>query len=504
MSKWTAFLRDESLPRRMKERPDLVIIALALVYYVFRLVCYAFWLHAYVPPDEVDLFARVQFFSETAFIPADTSETAVHGLIGHSPFLYFWVMGKLLLLNIFPVSDLVFIRLANVPLAIATVLYAYRLIGLFTENRIARVLLVIVLTNTLQLTTLSASVTYDNLATLLGVAGSYYLLRLFSDWHVTTALKFGLALALGCLTKIPFLPVAGVLGIALIIRRRKTLRRDLVETARVLRRPSKTQVALLVPLAICVALCAEMHLGNLVRYGTLTPQATDMLPLEDALRYRHARRNWVIQEFKSGRLTWDQALAEVAKIQNRGNRNRTELLLHRAREPELVEASRVGRDTYAFLWTQIMIDRIVGYQGNGDKVMTLGRGVSYIVFGLMIACLLLFVRRAKVSDADGVPWYAFWICLAYAMLLMWTVTYPIYIEFGSIDNYVNGRYWFPLLPLLYCIGARYGLASHSRRVQLAIAVAVSAFFIYTDLPTFAANLSRCWFTGAEAYPECVY
>ena len=35
-----------------------------------------------------------------------------------------------------------------------------------------------------------------------------------------------------------------------------------------------------------------------------------------------------------------------------------------------------------------MVDRIVGYQGNGDKVMTLSREVSYIVFGLMIACLL--------------------------------------------------------------------------------------------------------------------
>ena len=41
-----------------------VCLTLLMLYFAVRMICYATWFHPYVPPDEVDLFARARFFAE--------------------------------------------------------------------------------------------------------------------------------------------------------------------------------------------------------------------------------------------------------------------------------------------------------------------------------------------------------------------------------------------------------------------------------------------------------
>ena len=91
----------------------------------------------------------------------------------------------------------------------------------------------------------------------------------------------------------------------------------------------------------------EMYGGNLIRYGTIRPHAEDTIPLEVALNNRITRRNWIVREFKASRLTYDQALSEVQKINNAGNRRRAIQLLDLSRDPEHLQGD-LGRPRCLF------------------------------------------------------------------------------------------------------------------------------------------------------------
>ena len=88
--------------------------------------------------------------------------------MGQRPYLYHWLMGRLLALCPFTGADaLVFLRVVNVGLSLLTLMFAQRAVALFATSPVERLVFLLMLTNTLMFTFLSASVSYDNLANLL-------------------------------------------------------------------------------------------------------------------------------------------------------------------------------------------------------------------------------------------------------------------------------------------------------------------------------------------------
>ena len=88
-------------PARWSDWSLLVLLA----YFILRLIVYAVLLHAYVPPDEVDHFGTIKILSQTWWLPSDPAATAGHVMVTGRSVLYYWVMGKLLALNVLPISE---------------------------------------------------------------------------------------------------------------------------------------------------------------------------------------------------------------------------------------------------------------------------------------------------------------------------------------------------------------------------------------------------------------
>ena len=192
-------------------RWELALVVLLLVYFAARLGYFAVRVHPSNPPDEITHFGLCVAFSSAALVPADSADTFRYGAIAHQPFFYYLLMGKLLSINVFPLSDLVFLRLMNGALGVLTAIYGYRWIGLLTGNALVRLLFLAMLTNTLMFTGLSASVSYDNLANLLVAMSFFYLFAFFDQRNAKQVAAFALSILAGCITKRTLLPLAFVL-----------------------------------------------------------------------------------------------------------------------------------------------------------------------------------------------------------------------------------------------------------------------------------------------------
>src|SRR5450631_4905744 len=119
-----------------------------LAYFGVRLVFFALNISAFVPPDEVTHAGLCKIFSKVFLLPDNSPATYEFGLVTNTAWLYYWIMGKLLHLNVIGISDLVFLRLLNIPLAFGTVYFVRRTLLILTHDRLAQLLLVVVITNT--------------------------------------------------------------------------------------------------------------------------------------------------------------------------------------------------------------------------------------------------------------------------------------------------------------------------------------------------------------------
>ena len=118
---------------------------------------------ANISPDEITWLGRSLVFSKFLFLPTDSPATYEYGLVTHSPYLYTWLMGKFIHLNVFAVSDLVFLRCVNICISLASLWFGWKTITLLTDKNITRLLFMVLCTNTLMLTFLSSFISYDNL-----------------------------------------------------------------------------------------------------------------------------------------------------------------------------------------------------------------------------------------------------------------------------------------------------------------------------------------------------
>ena len=129
-----------------------------------------------------------------------------------------------MLLNVFGIPDLLFLRLLNIPFAFATIYFVWRMLRLLTDDRLTQILLIVAMTNTIMFSFLSAFVTYDNLTNLLAAMAMYYLLAFFQTRSGDLLAASFLCQLAGSLTKISFLPLVLVLNILLLIHEFKNLR----------------------------------------------------------------------------------------------------------------------------------------------------------------------------------------------------------------------------------------------------------------------------------------
>ena len=452
-------------------------IAGCFVWFGARLLGLAVSLDASVPPDEATHVGRVLAHAATWGLPESGPDNYALGLISDRPFLYSWVLGRLAASGL---DDLVWLRLANVGMALATAAYGLRFIRVVTREPLTHVVFLVCLTNTLMFTGIGAAVSYDNGANLLAAAAFYYLAELRSNWDPRRLAALLVTIGLGCLMKRSFLPLAALIVGALVLHERRHLRDAGTWLARVGR-----------PLSIGVAIVALANVllygGNLVRYQKLVPSFDQVVGIEAARQNRIFARDFILDGYREGRIEFTAALKLTSTIDHDADRESTRHQLANAKKRG---DWRVPWFRYPLTWSYIMFDRSLGYFGH--RVLHREHW-ERVTFGLVLALAFVFHalawRRARSPLARGFGG----IALAYGLVLLALVNYPTYAEKGIIDAGVQGRYlflvWVPLMGWLACALAE----DAPRSSRLPVAAAVCALFVYSDGPTFWLRTSSAWF-----------
>jgi hypothetical protein len=466
-------------------------VRLLLGYFGVRLVFFALALSSFVPPDEVTHAGICKVFSRVWLLPANGPETWQFGLVTDIPWLYYWIMGKLLHLNVFGLPDLVFLRLGNIPLAFGTLLYSLRLLRLFTKDRLTGLLLLVALTNTAMFSLLSASVSYDNLVNLLAVMAIYYALAFFRKPAGSLLAASLLCQLAGCLTKISFLPLVLVLNL-LLAGWAATRLRSLPGGLRGYLASRRAWWQLLL-LLLTLGFNIQLYAGNYLRYGTLSATMSKVLTPEISQQNRIGAREEVFALYEAGKVSYMDALQMAGNIAHPGDKADTFYLLMNYENLKAHPERWLGPVSYTKLWFQEMLTTSFGIKGHLHMFKSAPHLVPVcLVLALALAGFAVSWRRGdplRLAACLGV------IALFYGGFLLLRVNYPAYTYYGNPGITLQGRYLFPVLAPIHLLVCTYLLRLfRAPAPRLALALAVGLFFLAYDFPWFLAHAGPEWFS----------
>ncbi|MDD2581346.1 MAG: hypothetical protein PHR66_05050 [Desulfuromonadaceae bacterium] len=444
---------------------------------------------AYVPPDEITHAGLCKIFSNVFLLPENSTVTYEFGLVTNTAWLYYWTMGKLLHLNIFGMSDLVFLRLLNIPFAFGTVWYVIRLLRLLTENRLTRLLLIVVITNIPMFSLLSASVSYDNLANLLAAMAIYYEFAFFKNRSGDLLAASLLCQMAGSLTKITFLPLTLVLNILLAINE--------VKNFKAIRRPfrpiSRRTWMIAFMLIIAAGLNLQLYAGNYFRFGTLNPGISQVVSPEVAMQSRLDARGIIFNQYKEGKISYMEALILTGEIKHPGDKADTFYLLMNYEKLKRNPQLWLSPLNYANFWFQTMTASTFGIKGH----LGMFKPPLYLlpVYAEMALAFLGFIIRWRPREAGWSPLSLAVVIAFYAGFLIYEVNYDTYLNYGEPSLTVYGRYLFIVMAPACVLLCHYLLCLfRSERIRTTLALATSLLFILYDFPWFLVHVTSEWYT----------
>ena len=469
------------------------IVAFLMVYFGLRLLYFAINISPSVPPDEATHFGVSRIFSNALFLPVNSPETYQYGLVTNIPWLYYWIMGKLLGLNFFGITDLLFLRLLNLPFAFGTVIFVWRILRLLTDNRLTQILLVAAMTNTVMFTFLSASVSYDNLTNLLSAMAIYYLLAFFKCRTGNLLAAFVLCQLLGCLSKISFLPLSLVLWILFFVHEIKNIRLLPTALKDYLRFSGKRGIALSLAITICMIFNIQLYGGNYIKYGKLAPEVADVFPIEVAMKNHLAARNMIYTLYKNRQISYAKASEMVSHISHPATRTDTMFLIQDYARRVYYGEKLLSPWEYLVPWGQRILESVFGIMGHRNMT---NQGFTLMPFVVLLALTAVsIVIRWRPRDFASLPTYLMIIAGFYAFFLMYFVNYATYKQFESFQLALQGRYIFPVIGPLYVLMSYYLMRLiKGRYAEQAVAVAVTIIFIVSDLPYFLIHATPEWFS----------
>ncbi len=407
-----------------------------------------------VVPDEPTHYAVSKLFSTTWWIPPNTFENMRFGPVHNSPFLFYWMNGRLLNLldwlapSMPDRSLLVAFRLLGVAYSAVAILFAYLGAGEILKDRGAQLVVVFLLTGTSMYVLISAGDSYDNLANLCSFAAFYFLMRVFNGrpfWQ--NSLIWLTIIAAGTLVKITVLPLAGIMGLLWLVyvfKRRREIDFRLTRDAKMI------SLALLAAAAVVIS--AGFYCRNLIRYGNLLPNCTQVLQKKECYIYPQYER--------------DQKLMLPVKVSL----------------PEILRGAYPDPVGYAMdFWSPWMIAGVYGlitHQGffRPEPIVI----DAYRL--LMIAIVLVTIRYWQKPSYAVAALYV--IAVGYGLVLL-SDGYNSERLYGFLHVGIQGRYIFPVLGPLY-ICAVYAMDQIPGRILRGVmfGVTVALFIVNSPLGFF--------------------
>lgn len=481
---------------RPSKRPswESWVAAVLGLYFLARLLFFAFQIAPGVPPDEPTHVGVVGLYADSPLGIEDSPASHPYGLVTRVPFLYHLLLGHLAALGraLFAVEELLFLRLLNVVLSALTLILSYRLACRLSGDPLVRLLFLVMATNTLMLTFLGAAVSYDNLVNLLAVLALSALWAFLAEGRPEALLGFLLWNVLGGLTKVSFLPLAGILTLILVAERRWGLASDLRLLVSLLRRHRPRLVAAAVLVVMGAAANLWLYGGNLLRHGRLVPTCDQVLTLEACLENRIFARGWILRQYRQEAMTFEQAVAATERIHHPGDRNHALRLLRFEQGYRRTRPEPLPRWNYLHLvWEQAIKPTVFGIQAHLSMLRKPRDLLPYNI--LLMAAFLLWIRTARWRDPERVWSWLGLIALAYFLILVGGYNYGTYLETHAPLLGVQGRYLFPVLVPAYLAMAHALLTPLRRWLRIALLLAVAAVYLAGDLPFFLRHAGDPWF-----------
>ncbi len=478
---------------RTIQRWELWIILLLGLYFIGRLLYFAFTVGPGVPPDELTHIGIIGLYAETLFGIEDSAASLRYGLVTHQPYLYYFIMGKSAAL--LGSADYLTLRMLNIGLALLFLIVAYRLSRLMLKSPLMRVLFFVMLTNTLMFSFLSASVNYDNLANLLALCAVYFLVRHLlgrpDSGGPADLLLFLISTMLGLLTKATFLMLAPVLVVVWLLLRRQRLRDDLQQWWQGLR----SGTGYIRSLSIVALLCATANLllygANLAQYGRIVPDCAQVLTHEQCMENRIYARNWVVTQYRLGKLSYMDAWRAAERIRHPGDIAHARRLLNNERQYRMARPEDLNVLDYMHLvWNQAVKPSVFGIQAHRSMLRSPNELWAYGL--LFFAALLLMARTVRFDGSDRLWLGMAGIVFGYYGFLVGYYNYTGYLQHHALLLGVQGRYLFHLLVPFYLLVAEFLLRPFPGWARGAITVAVAVLFVAGDFPYYLGRVTEAW------------
>ena len=468
-----------------------VVIPLIFGYFLIKIFYFAFLLSHSIPPDETTHLSIIKVYSQVGLIPKNTAATASLGLVADSPFLYYWLMGKLIHLNFFTPSDLIFLRVINCILAFITTLYAVKWIKLVTNNNLVHILFAVLLTNTVMYTIIGGAVTYDNLTNLFAASALFYLTAYLRSKRSRDLLLWAVCLLAGTITKVSYIPLGVAFIIVLLFRERKCLTTFLGIPGKALSERHVADLVMVLFVVVLFLLNCQLYGGNLIKYGRFTPNLDQVFTVEEAMQNRIFARDRILLLYSTGKINYDQALKMADKITHQGDRAGTKRMLEVERYYQEKPFYILNPVQYIWTWLELMVVKINHVETHRYIIKTENENVYYNLFFLLSA--IFFIRYYQKDDEQGLLTLSLIVFIFYTLVLIYWVCYPIYISSHYLGKDQNARYWMPVIFPFYALISYYLLKPLKFPYNFILIIIVAFLFINGEFPYFLRHDSAAWY-----------
>ena len=426
---------------------------------------------AYIPPDERTHLRFVELYTRDGLDPFISDQQGFYelGMVTRTPsFLYHWLLS--LLAQGLPTGEraIVVLRWVNVGLAVATMFMIWKLCSELGLPRWVRGVTLFLYGNTLMVVFLAGAVNYDNALVLLTVTSFWLLVRAIRSLTWQRLVLLALPMLAAALVKVQFLPIAVLIVGALLWQlrypdQRATLHGSVRGAWRWIReRPVVRPIAALAVAALLAGLgglFVERYVGNLVTYGWVQPACDEVLTVDQCNRSALYVRNstWEDPGIAREVVPWGHARRWFEAMRNRSFR----IIAHQTTE----ERTDIAFASRAF----------------------------FVVAG--------FAAVRGVRGRERALTALLVIALGYLVALLY-VNYGSFLRHGEFGVALQGRYAFPVLPLLYGLGLAYLARSLGHWLVAVAAIVLMAVFAVNGLPAYlmqTAELGDVWWR-AEAVP----
>ena len=408
-----------------------------------------------IGPDEEYHIKVSEFYSETFGIPNNSPDSYPYRDITRIPYLSFWINARLINLNFIGVQDYIILRFFNLLTSLGSLIVIFLISKEIIRKKLLSVLPVFLLSNTLMFVFLSSVISYDNLSNFFIFLSIYFFIKYLNKRNSSSILYIAIFQILALLTKFSISPVVLATDLLLLSILKK---REIIMVARDIFYRHRY---LVITTSVLFLLGTMLYGGNLIKYGELQVKCDSVLTHEQCMH--------------SG-------------LYVRAENTKREAF-HTIEEFKHIMKSRLTPIEYLFDWVMTMFQRIYGIVGS--KWLLMNPYLVNIYLTIFVFLALIVFKKWKSGDLLESSLLA--ISLFYIFILLIYQNYRNYFFTGFFDRALQGRYIFPVLPLLYIVFTKYLLKLRSRLLRVFLITILITLFTFGCIPYFLLFVSNSWF-----------